>query len=67
MPRECGGKPTKMLMGLRGRLAALSKLDSDRRSVAVRITELSGVSSLTVYRALASLPLPKASSTPALP
>ena len=54
MARERGGIPSETLMGLRRRLAALPRRDSGRRAEVGRIAELFGVSSSTVYRALAS-------------
>ena len=55
MARERGGIPSETLMGLRRRLAALPRRDPGRRAEVGRIAELFGVSSSTVYRALASM------------
>ena len=59
MARERGGIPSETLMGLRRRLAALPGRDPGRRAEVGRIAELFGVSSSTVYRALASVRHPK--------
>ena len=59
MARERGGIPSETLMGLRRRLAALPRRDPGRRAEVGRIAELFGVSSSTVYRALASVRHPK--------
>ena len=59
MARERGGLPTETLMGLRRRLAALPRRDPGRRAEVGRIAELFGVSSSTVYRALASVRHPR--------
>ena len=59
MARERGGTPSETLMGLRRRLEALPRRDPGRRAEVGRIAELFGVSSSTVYRALASVRHPK--------
>ena len=59
MAREHGGISTEALIRLRRCLAALPGRDPGRRAEVVRIAELFGVSSSTVYRALAAVRCPK--------